>query len=58
MRQLFFDYGSALEEGLWLIRLKAPFDRSLFTSAASEALRLAVRHELSELLGRAGKSGG
>lgn len=33
----------------WVIRLKAPFDRQQYPSAASEALNLAVRQELDEL---------
>lgn len=44
---------AALRQGLWVLRLKAPFDRALFRSAASDALRTAVRVELAELLARA-----
>lgn len=44
---------AALRPGLWVLRLKAPFDRTLFRSAASDALRAAVRVELAELLARA-----
>jgi ribonuclease P protein component len=36
----------------WVLRLKAPFDRHVFPSAASEALRGAVRQELDELWSR------
>lgn len=36
----------------WVLRLKAPFDRKVFPSAASDALSLAVRNELDELWGR------
>jgi ribonuclease P protein component len=36
----------------WVVRLKAPFDRKLFPSAASAALGLAVRSELDELWAR------
>ena len=32
--------------GVWIVRLRAPFDRARFPSAASEALRRAVRGEL------------
>ncbi|MFT7722191.1 MAG: ribonuclease P protein component [Roseateles sp.] len=39
--------------GLWVVRLRAPFDRQQFPSAASDALRRAVRAELAQLLGRA-----
>ena len=49
MRQVFLDAAAGLDAGLWLIRLKAPFDRSRFPSAASDALRLAARSELGEL---------
>lgn len=40
----------ALAPGLWIVRLRAPFDRALFPSAASTALRRAVRSQLDELL--------
>ena len=36
----------------WVVRLRAPFDRQLFPSAASEALNAAVRAELDELWSR------
>ncbi len=36
----------------WVLRLRAPFDRQLFPSAASKALGAAVRRELDELWGR------
>lgn len=39
-----------LSGGLWVVRLRAPFDRQQFNSAASEALRLAARTELDALL--------
>lgn len=38
----------------WVVRLRAPFDRKLFPSAASEALSTAVRQELDELWSRLG----
>lgn len=38
----------------WVLRLRAPFDRKLFPSAASEALSAAVRQELDELWSRLG----
>ena len=44
---------AALPFGLWAVRLKAPFDRKVYTSAASDALRQAAREELAELLQRA-----
>ncbi len=36
----------------WVLRLRAPFDRQQYPSAASQALSLAVRQELDELWGR------
>ena len=39
-----------LAEGLWVVRLRAPFDRERFVSAASDALRRAARDELERLL--------
>jgi ribonuclease P protein component len=39
--------------GLWVVRLRAPFDRQNFPSAASDALRRAARAELAQLLDRA-----
>jgi ribonuclease P protein component len=43
----------ALAHGLWLVRLRAPFDRGHYRSAGSDALRLAARNELDALLMRA-----
>ena len=40
----------------WVVRLKAPFDRQLFPSAASPALNVAVRDELDELWSRLARS--
>ncbi|MDQ6627671.1 MAG: ribonuclease P protein component [Pseudomonadota bacterium] len=39
-------HASALAAGLWVVRLRAPFDRTAFPSAASAALRLLARSEL------------
>ncbi len=41
--------------GLWVVRLRSPFDRQKFPSAASDALRSAARAELAQLLDRAMK---
>jgi ribonuclease P protein component len=38
--------------GLWVVRLRFPFDRQKFPSAASDALRAAARAELAQLLDR------
>lgn len=45
--------GTILPMGLWVLRLKAPFERAQFPSAASAALRNAVHNELALLLERA-----
>ena len=45
--------GSPLPPGLWVLRLRAPFDRAQFASAASSALRDSARSELRLLLQRA-----
>ncbi len=42
-----------LRSGLWVVRLRAPFDRLAFASAASPALREAARAEIEALLGQA-----
>lgn len=43
--------------GLWVLRLKVPFDKVLFRSASSAALHAAVRDELRQLLARAAVQG-
>lgn len=45
-------HGDALNGGLWVVRLRAPFDRASFPSAASSALLNAARGELEGLIGR------
>jgi len=42
-------HAAALARGLWIVRLRAPFDRSRFVSASSMALRRVARDELDEL---------
>jgi ribonuclease P protein component len=42
--------GAKLPMGLWVLRLRAPFERAQFPSAASTALRHALRSELALLL--------
>ena len=39
-----------LARGLWVIRLRAPFDPGQFPSAGSQALRVAAHDELAQLL--------
>ena len=41
-----------LPGGLWVVRLRAPFDRSTFKSAASDALHRAASDELAQLMNR------
>ena len=42
-----------LPTGLWVVRLRAPFDRAQFCSPASEALRDVAREEVDGLFDRA-----
>jgi len=46
-----------LAPGLWIVRLRSPFDRARFPSATSPALRLSVRSELDALLADAAAPG-
>ncbi|SEL76220.1 ribonuclease P protein component [Roseateles sp. YR242] len=39
-----------LPPGLWVVRLRLPFDRKQFPSASSDALRAAAREELQYLI--------
>ncbi len=43
----------SLRGGLWVVRLRAPFDRKLFPSAASMALSRTASAELATLLAQA-----
>jgi ribonuclease P protein component len=47
-----FDGQPQLPPGLWVVRLRAPFDRKQFPSASSDALRAAARGELLQLVDR------
>lgn len=42
-------HADALPQGWWVVRLRAPFDRAVFASAASPALRRLARAELDAL---------
>ncbi len=44
---------AVLPAGLWVVRLRAPFERERFPSARSAALSQAAGVELEQLLGRA-----
>jgi ribonuclease P protein component len=45
-------HAERLASGLWVVRLRAGFDRATFASAASDALGAAARTELDGLLSR------
>jgi len=45
-------YASSLAFGLWVVRLRVSFDRAIFFSAASDALKRAARTELEAALAR------
>jgi len=42
-------HAAALSFGLWIVRLRAPFDRDAFPSASSTVLRDVARNELDAL---------
>ena len=46
-------YRDRMAPGLWIVRLRSPFDRVEFASAASPALLRCARAELDRLLGAA-----
>ena len=47
IRAAFARHGHLLDAGLWVVRLRAPFDRAVFPSAASAALQAAVRDDIA-----------
>jgi ribonuclease P protein component len=55
IRAVVASHASALAGGLWVVRLRAPFDRARFTSAASDELKRSAREELEGLIGSAAK---
>ena len=48
-------HGLGLPAGQWVVRLRRPFDGTLYPSAASMALRDAARAELEALFGGASR---
>lgn len=46
-------HGPRLPQGLWVVRLRAPFDRVAYPSPGSDALRADTRQELAQLFERA-----
>jgi ribonuclease P protein component len=53
IRAALASHASELPPGLWLVRLRAAFPVAQYPSAASAALRAAVRAELDQLLAKA-----
>jgi ribonuclease P protein component len=49
MRATFQARADRLASGIWLVRLRSGFDRALYPSATSTALRREVREELERL---------
>jgi ribonuclease P protein component len=43
-------HAQTLAAGLWVVRLRAPFDRKQFVSAASDELKRVARDELEQLM--------
>jgi ribonuclease P protein component len=50
IRAVVSGHAELLAGGLWVVRLRAPFDRSRFVSASSEDLKRAARTELEQLM--------
>ncbi len=46
---------NGLAPGLWVVRLRAPIDRKLYPSAASDALRRQLHDELCTVVAQAAK---
>jgi ribonuclease P protein component len=55
MRAAMERHSARLDSGLWVLRLRTPFDRQQFPSASSAALRAAVLAELDSVLARAAR---
>jgi ribonuclease P protein component len=49
---------ASLQAGLWVVRLRSPFDRGRFASAASQVLRDEAGQELSRLMADAVRRAG
>jgi len=50
IRAVVGDHAAALAGGLWVVRLRAPFDPMRFTSAASAEMKRVARAELESLV--------
>jgi len=55
IRTVVAGHAAALAGGLWVVRLRAPFDRARFVSAASDELKRVAREELDSLIGSAAR---
>ena len=55
IRAVVTGHAASLAQGLWVVRLRAPFDRARFVSAASDELKRAAREELEGLIGSAAR---
>lgn len=53
VRAAMSSHSAALPPGLWVVRLRTPFDRAVYTSPASEPLKEVTRTELGQLFARA-----
>ena len=53
IRSVVTGQSSILGHGLWVVRLRAPFDRTKYPSAASDELKHAARAELEQVLASA-----
>lgn len=58
IRAVMDEHQPQLPPGLWLVRLRSPFAREQFVSAASDVLRQAARAELKQAFARACKRRG
>lgn len=56
IRAAVLTHADSMAAGLWVVRLRAAFDRTAFSSASSDALLRAARDELDRLLRRCAES--
>ena len=56
IRAAMLRHGASLAHGLWVVRLRSPFDRASFPSAASGELKRVARAELDQVLADAADS--
>jgi ribonuclease P protein component len=57
IRAVVTGHAASLAGGLWVVRLRAPFDRTRFVSAASDELKAVARAELEHLMLAAAQPG-